>query len=185
MEKVGGESMNSLTALSPFVGLMGASFSTGVSSYAEYQTALANNYSKQWSAIQDRAAADLASTKADTYRALGQQERFETEQEYDALRSRQRAEYSAAGVDVGTGSALTQQVATVRQGVYEGQKAQYERDLQAWEMDTQAANLRLSAQVNENSMQNPWYPAITSGITGLTNIYSQYGQRTQGVSNNA
>lgn len=165
-----------LTSLTPTLGLFGSLVSTGVSAYAQYQTGLANNYSKQWNAEASRVSAQIATAKAKAYTQLGVQEKAEVIQEYDALRSKQRSEYAAGGVDVNYGSALEQQVATTKLGVYEGQKAQYTRDMQAWEMTTEAAQHEMTALQNEASMTNPWLPAIQAGVSGVSGAYQQYGQ---------
>lgn len=168
--------MQTLVNMSPLIGLTGSMFSTGISTGAAYQTALASNYSKQWNAQQAEYAAEIATAKANVFRQLGETEKFETLQKYDALRSQQRAEYSAAGVNVNVGSAMTQQVATTKTGVYEAQKAKYERDLQAWEMDVEARNQLLTAEMNRNSQSNPWLPAVSAAVGGLSGTLLQYGQ---------
>lgn len=167
--------MESVATLSPFVSLVGSLGSTATATMGAYGSAMAENYSKQWNAQQARQGAALALAKADVFKKLGVTEKYETLQHYDALRSRQRAEYSAAGVDVNAGSALTNQVNTARMGVYEAQKAKYSRDLQAWEMEVEASNLNMTAVMNENSMRNPWLPATTAAIGGITGAFATYG----------
>lgn len=168
-----------LTSLSPLIGLSGSLFSTGISAGATYQTALSNNYAKLWNAQQAEYAAEMATAKAAVYRELGETEKAETIQQYDALRSQQRAEYGAAGVNTNVGSAVTQQATTAKMGVYEAQKTQYERDLQAWEMDVEARSQLLTAEMNRNSLSNPWISAVTAGISGVTGAYAAYGQWQQ------
>lgn len=149
--------------------------SIGLSSGADYATALANNYAKEYNAITAEYAAEVATAKADTFRQLGETEKAEVLQTYQALQSQQRAEYGAAGVNVNVGSALTQQVATAKQGVYEAQKAQYERDMQAWEMDVEAQSQLMTAEMNRAAKANPWLPAVTSAVSGVSSLYGTYG----------
>lgn len=160
----------------PFFGLAGNLMSTASTSSAAYGEAMAENYAKRWNARQAQYGSDIAMAKAATFKRLGETEKYETLQQFDALRSRQRAEYSAAGVDVNVGSALDTQIQTARYGVYEAQKAKYERDLQAWEMTIEARNLQMSAEMNLNSLRNPWIPATTALAGGLTSIYDTYGK---------
>lgn len=170
---------SALTALTPMFGLTGSLLSTGLAAGSQYYTNLANNYAKEWNAIQAEYSAELATAKADVFRQLGETEKLETLQKFDALRSQQRAEYGAAGVNINVGSALSQQVATTKVGVYEAQKAQYERDLQAWEMDVEAQQQLLTAQMNRASKSNPWLPAVTAAVGGITGAYATYGQWQQ------
>lgn len=153
-----------------FSGMLGV----GMSSYAAYQQAEAENASRQWNSLMAGRQADLALAKADIFRSLGKTEYAETRMEYDALASRQAAEYSASGVNVNVGSALQTQVNTKTQGVYEAQKAQFQRDLQAWEMDMEASAHRLEAKFGMASQVNPWIPALSQGIGGTTSVYNQY-----------
>ena len=169
------ERLTSFTT-NPFFGLAGSLMSTAATSSAAYGEAMAQNYAKRWNARQAEYGAEIALAKAANFRKLGETEKFETLQQFDALRSRQRAEYSAAGVDVNVGSALETQKQTMRLGVYEAQKAKYERDLQAWELTMEARDLQMTAAMNKSSLRNPWIPATTALAGGLTSIYDTFGK---------
>lgn len=148
----------------------------GMSTYADYKQVQAENAAKEWNSFVSVQQARLADAKADVYTKLGKQEKAETILEYDALASKQRADFAAGGVNVNVGTAIKTQANTKMMGVYEGQKAQYQRDLQAWEMRNEANSLRINAELDLASQRNPWLSAGTTAIGGLTNIYSQYGQ---------
>ncbi len=156
--------------MSMFTGMMGV----GMSSYSAYKQAEAENYSRQWNSLMAGEQAKLASAKADIFRGLGTSEKAETILQYDALASEQRAAYSASGVNVNVGSALAMQQNTKAQGVYEGQKAQFQRDLQAWEMDMEARSHTLEAKFGMASQVNPWVPALTQAIGGTSSVYNTY-----------
>lgn len=148
----------------------------GMNSYGAYQQAQAENYSREWNSFMAGQQAELATAKASIFRSLGAQERAETLQEYDALRSQQRAQYSSSGVNVNKGSALDTQATTAKMGVYEAQKAEFQRESQAWEMDMEARAHRLEQQFGMASQVNPWVPAMSAAIGGTTSIYSTYGK---------
>ncbi len=159
----------------PSVGFGLSMFGTGTSTMGAYQSALANNYAAEWNAAVKGQQADLADKKADIFRQLGETEREETLAQYRALQGEQRAAYGASGVDVNSGSPLQITAHTGATGVYEAQKAQYQRDLQAWEMDSTASGLRTEAAFSRASRQNPWLSAASAAIGGLTGAYQTYG----------
>lgn len=148
----------------------------GMSAYSAYQQAEAEKYSRAWNSLMAGQQAEIAKAKAATYRQLGQQERFETELEYQGLESTQRAQYSASGVDVNVGSALQTQLNTRKQGIYEGQKAEWQREQQAWEMDMEEQTHRLEQQFGMASNINPWASGLASAIGGTTSVYNMYAQ---------
>ena len=164
----------------PLFGLGMGMFNTGISTQAAYQEALANNYAKDWNAAVQEQQAELAGAKADVFRQLGQTERQETLDQYAEIQSAQRSAYGASGVDVNFGTPLDVQAATASTGVYEAQKAQYQRDLQAWEMDNEKKSLLLQAQFNRDSKRNPYIPAATAAIGGITNAFSTYSNWNKG-----
>ena len=156
--------------------IMSGMVGVGMNSYGAYQQAQAENYSRKWNSFMAGQQAELATAKASMFRSLGKQERAETLLEYEALRSNQRAQYSASGVNVNVGSALDTQATTAKMGVYEAQKAEFQRESQAWEMDMEARSHRLEQQFGMVSQVNPWVPALSSAIGGTTSIYSTYGK---------
>lgn len=156
--------------------LMSGMVGVGMSSYGAYQQAQSENYSRKWNSFMAGQQAELATAKASMFRSLGKQERAETLLEYEALRSNQRAQYSASGVNVNAGSALDTQANTAKMGVYEAQKAEFQRESQAWEMDMEARSHRLEQQFGMVSQVNPWVPALSAAIGGTTSIYSTYGK---------
>ncbi len=159
----------------PSVGFGLSMFNTGTSTMGAYQSALANNYAAEFTATTKGYQADLAAKKADIFRQLGETEREETLSQYRALREEQRAAYGASGVDVNSGSPLQVTAHTAATGVYEAQKAQYQRNLQAWEMDNTASGLQMEAAFTRASKQNPWLSASSAAIGGLTSAFNTYG----------
>ncbi len=156
--------------------LMSGMVGVGMSSYGAYQQAQAENYSRKWNSFMAGQQAELATAKASMFRSLGKQERAETLMEYDAIRSNQRAQFSASGVNVNKGSAVDTQANTAKMGVYEAQKASFQRESQAWEMDMEARSHKLEQQFGMASQVNPWVPALSAAIGGTTSIYSTYGK---------
>ena len=167
----------------PAFGLGMSMFGTGISTTAAYQEALAANYAAEWNATVKEGEAELALAKAGIFKELGLVERQETLDQYAEIQSAQRAQYGASGVDVNTGSALQTQAATAETGVYEAQKAQYQRDLQAWEMEAAAQSLKLEAQFSRTSKRSPWLSAATAAVGGLTSAYSLYSNWNRGSGN--
>ncbi len=156
--------------------LMSGMVGVGMNSYGAYQQAQAENYSRKWNSFMAGQQAELATAKASMFRSLGKQERAETLLEYSALRSNQRARFSSSGVNVDVGSALDTQANTAKMGVYEAQKAEFQRESQAWEMDMEARSHKLEQQFGMASQVNPWVPALSAAIGGTTSIYSTYGK---------
>ncbi len=156
--------------------LMSGMVGVGMSSYGAYQQAQSENYSRKWNSFMAGQQAELATAKASMFRSLGKQERAETLLEYSALRSNQRARFSSSGVNVNVGSALDTQANTAKMGVYEAQKAEFQRESQAWEMDMEARSHKLEQQFGMASQVNPWVPALSAAIGGTTSIYSTYGK---------
>lgn len=154
------------------VGMVGV----GMSAYSAYQQAEAEKYSRAWNSLMAGQQAEIAKAKASMYRQLGKQERMETELEYQGLESLQRAQYSASGVDVNTGSALQTQMNTRKQGIYEGQKAETQREIQAWEMDMEEQTHRLEQKFGMVNNISPWMSGLTSAIGGTTSVYNTYAQ---------
>lgn len=161
----------------------------GMSSYSAYQQAKAENMAKQWNSQMATRQAELATAnsllatkKAGVLRTLGDTEYGETIQEYEGLRSRQREDYAAGGVNVNVGSAILAQTNTAKQGVYEAQKAEYQRDMQAWEMDIEswraqqsAKTYQMEAAAGMASQINPWVPAVSQAIGGASSVFGTYG----------
>lgn len=164
--------MNSLVNIlgftSPLQQMMAGTANSLTAGYAAYNQALADNYSKQWNAMQANMSADAAESKARIFRQLAVTERFETEQTYDTIRQEQRSAYASSGVNVDYGSAIQVQAETAAQGVYEGQKAEYQRIAQAIDLENQAKASRLDAQFGMNSQR----PAWMAGVTGFNNAIS-------------
>ena len=156
--------------------IMSGMVGVGMNSYGAYQQAQAENYSRKWNSFMAGQQAELATAKASMFRSLGKQERAETLLEYSALRSNQRAQFSASGVNVNVGSALDTQANIAKMGVYEAQKAEFQRESQAWEMDMEARSHKLEQQFGMVSQVNPWVPAFSAAIGGTTSIYSTYGK---------
>ena len=156
--------------------LMSGMVGVGMNSYGAYQQAQAENYSRKWNSFMAGQQAELATAKASMFRSLGKQERAETLLEHSALRSNQRARFSSSGVNVNVGSALDTQTNTAKMGVYEAQKAEFQRESQAWEMDMEARSHKLEQQFGMASQVNPWVPALSAAIGGTTSIYSTYGK---------
>jgi hypothetical protein len=100
----------------------------------------------------------------------------DTLREYGTLRGDQRAAYGASGVSVNAGSAAAVQANTAAEGIYAGEKVRYQRNLGAWQMENDARNYDLEALRSRTGKVNPWVPAATAAIGGLTNMYSTYGE---------
>ncbi len=160
----------------PAFGLGMSMFGTGMSSVGAYQETLAQNRAAEWNATVKNQQADLAVQKADIFRQLGETERQETLDRYAALREEQRAAYGASGVDVNAGTPLHVTAETTEAGVYEAQKAKYQRDVQAWKMDTTAHGLRMEAEFSRANKRSPGMAAANSAIGGLTSAFSTWGR---------
>ncbi len=164
---------------SPMFGLGIAGIGTGISTAAAYNDAKAQELANEFNASQMRQQAELSRIQADNYRQLGEIEENDVLREYESLRGGQRAAYGASGVVVNAGSAADMQANTAAEGVYEGQKTRYGRALQAWEKDVEATNLEGRASFTLANKRNPYVSAATSALTGLTSMYSTYGNWKQ------
>ena len=60
--------------------------------------------------------------------------------------------------------------------MYESQKTKYQRDLEAWQLEQTARGYDFEALKAKTSKVNPYVPAATAAIGGLTSMYSTYGQ---------
>ena len=149
---------------------------TGMSTAAAYRQAEAQNQANQLNAMTYEQNAQLARIQAETARQFGEQEYGDTIKEYGRLRGEQRAAYGASGVDVNSGSAAAVQANTAAEGVYAAEKVKYQRDLEAWQLEQEAAGMEFEAVKSRAGHVNPYIPAAGAAIGGLTSMYSTYGQ---------
>lgn len=166
-----------------FTGLGLGAISTGLSTAAAYRDAQAQNAANELTAQNYDYQAQLSGLRAQNYRRLGETEYGDVVREYRTLQGDQRVGYGASGVSVNAGSAAAVQANTAAEGVYEAQKTQYQRDLQAWQAEQEAASLRFNAARSRSGSVNPYVPAATAAIGGLTGMYSTYGQWYRGSGN--
>jgi hypothetical protein len=150
--------------------------STGMSAAAAYRQQEAQNQANKLNAASYEQNAQLARIQAETARQFGEQEYKDTVKEYGELRGAQRAAYGASGVDVNSGSAAAVQANTAAEGIYAGEKAKYQRDLQAWQLEQDAAGMDFEAAKARAGVVNPLIPGASAAIGGLTSMYSTYGQ---------
>lgn len=148
---------------------------TGMSAVGAYQQAQAQNQANQLNALTYENNAQLAMIQAGTARQFGEQEYADTVTEYGRLRGQQRAAYGASGVDVNSGSAAAVQANTAAEGIYQAQKAKYQRDLEAWQLEQSAAGYQFEAAKARSNQVNPWIPAANAAIGGMTSTFSTYG----------
>lgn len=159
--------------------LMTGSLGVGIQSAAAYQQAQLQQQAAEFNATQYEQNAALYDIRAGKSRELGGIEYEETLKEYNTLRGEQRVAYGASGVNVNTGSAADMQAETAAQGVYEAQKARYNRDLEAWEHTVSATNLRSQATITRATASSSstlgGLSAASAGLSGLSSLYRLYG----------
>lgn len=160
---------------SPLFGLGVAGLSAGAETSATYYDVKAQNLAAEWSAASDRTQSQLERVRAANFRQLGDIEYADTLRQYDTLRGQARAQYGASGVAVNAGSAADVQADIAAEGNYEAQKSRYARALQAWEADQSANRYEFEAQLKLANKRDPRVPAARSALTGLTNMYSMFG----------
>lgn len=160
---------------SPYTGLALGLTGTAMSTAAAYRDAQAQAQANELNAQTYGQNAELARIQAGVYRQFGETEYQDVLRDYDTLRGDQRAAYGASGVSVNTGSAAAVQANTAAEGVYEAQKTKYQRDLQAWEAEQQAASYDFEAAKARANKVNPWVPAASAAVGGLTSTYSMFG----------
>lgn len=167
--------MGAMSDFMPYVGLGLSSVSTGISTAAAYRDAQADNMAAEMNAITYQQNAELSRIRADNFRKLGDIEAADVRREYESMTGEQRAAYGASGVNVNAGSAAAVVANTAAEGVYEANKTKYGRALQAWEAEQEAANLDNQAAITLATKRNPWVPAASAAVGGMTNMYSTYG----------
>ena len=160
---------------SPYTGMGMSAMGTGMSTAAAYRDAQAQNMANQLNAMTYQQNAELNRIQAATARQFGEQEYKDVRREYARLQGEQRAGYGASGVDVNAGSAAAVQANTAAEGVYAAQKTKYQRDLEAWQLEQTARQYDFEALKAKTNKVNPWVPAATAAIGGLTSMYSTFG----------
>ncbi len=160
---------------SPYTGFGLSALGTGMQTGAAYRDAEAQNMAAQMNALGFEQDAQIAEIQAQNTRKLGGIAATDVRREYQQLQGAQRAEYGASGVNVNVGSPAAMQADTAAEGVYEANKTRYQHELQAWAKEREADNLRFKAVATRSNKVNPYIPAATAAIGGLTSMYSTYG----------
>ena len=168
--------MGAFSGMSQAVGFGLGAIGTGMSAASAYRQAEAQNQANRLNAMTYEQNAQLARIQAETARQFGEQEYKDTIKEYGELRGAQRAAYGASGVDVNSGSAAAVQANTAAEGIYSAEKVKYQRDLEAWQLEQDAAGMDFEATKARAGVVNPLIPGASAAIGGLTSMYSTYGQ---------
>ena len=160
---------------SPLLGMGVGGIMTGMDSAAAYNQAQAQNLAAEWNANQMQQQAELSRIQAGRYREMGERNAQETLRKFRNLQGEQRVTYAASGVNVNTGSAAATQANTAAEGVAAANMDRYEMAVAAWEKDVEASNLEANAKFTKASKVQPWLPATSAALSGLTSIYQRYG----------
>lgn len=166
--------MGAITSI--FSGLGFGLFQTGLNSYQSYANAKIQRQAGEMNALTYENNAQLAVLQAGQQRAAGEQEYKDVIREYGRLAGDQRAAYGASGVSVNAGSPLAVTANTAAEGVYEAQKTRHQREINAWQLENQAANYRFEAAKSRAGVSgvNPALAGITTAVGGISNTYNKY-----------
>lgn len=164
---------------SPYPGMGLGAIGTGIQTAAAYRDAQAQNMANRLNAETYEQNAELNRIQAQTARRFGEQEYKDAIREYGTLKGDQLAAYGASGVSVSSGSAAAVAANTAAEGIYSAQKAKYQRDLEAWQLEQAARGYDFEALKAKTNRVNPYVPAATAAIGGLTSMYSTYGNWTR------
>ena len=150
-------------------------FGVGMQAKNAYDNAKAANAAAEWNAaIADQNASNLDALAANQ-RLIAQKSANDLRRNVQGIIGEQRAITGASGVKVDVGSSADVQASTRAMGEYDAQTLIYNGNMAAMEMEMQARNQSLSAQMSRATKQNPWTAAavpVVSGVTGLMQTYS-------------
>lgn len=163
------------------MGVGASAVGTALSTTGAYSAAQSQRSALQYGASVSRSNAALVASQASDALRAGQAQEQNSDMRTAQLKSTQRAQLAANGVDLGTGSANDVLTTTAFMGGRDAAQIHTNALLQAWGYQTQATNLLDDANRQDTAADaiSPFMQAGTSLLTGAASIAKNWDARAQ------